>query len=283
MLGDVPIADLRQLIKEAPPGTFFPFSDFVAGAKAMGNRMLALSPHPKNCQTLAISTDLTTLALARVQPRQSKLDLRLGSETSGQAPLDAAAREERQMQNVALQAAEEIAQKFEEGKIQSIEDLRKLLPSSLHRVTLAALKLEGSKKIQLISDSEKIVTGGGKRIPEILESEGKYTVTFEITDGTNETTRTAKVRVISCSPIDVASEDMFEGLGLTLNYVNASDGQVLIAAQLARAKIEAQVSISVATQTNLPTALTLRKIFNGSSIFAAVGAVARQREIDLGV
>lgn len=56
-LEEFPVVDLKPLKNIAPPGTYVPIDDYLNMVKNNMNRLLALSPHPKNCSAVGITPD----------------------------------------------------------------------------------------------------------------------------------------------------------------------------------------------------------------------------------
>lgn len=281
-LEEFPVVDLKPLKNIAPPGTYVPIDDYLNMVKNNMNRLLVLSPHPKNCSAVGITPDLSLMAVVRIPAKQEEIDL--GGDGPGDSPksLRKLAEEEVGTAPTAIDIASKIHIAQMEGGVASIEDLQSALAKSPNpRVTLAALKQYGKEKIEFTQDNQKLEAGGRTPFPSMLNTRERYILGLQFRQGVDEDNNSAQTNVISTSINNSLTQALLRLRSILVDIIEPSDARALIASQLGRVTVMAEASIRVDVFSGAPESLSLFRILNKDEIRTALKTHMEQGELDL--
>jgi hypothetical protein len=276
-----PVSDLTPLKNIAPPGTFFPVPDCIKLLKDHQKRLLELSPHPKNCSAVGITSDLKLLALVRVPSKQQEIDYDEDGISNLPKTLRKLADEEAATASAAIDRASQIQLAQVAGLVKSIEDLDDELAKSPNPVvTRAALEQFGKNKIEFTLDNQKLEVGGRTPFPTTLGSKERYIFALQFRQGIDEQNNTAHATVISACIDDKLTQSLLRSSSISVDILEASEARALVASQLGRVAVMAESSICVDVFTGKPEKLSLIRVLNKAEIRDALKTHMEQGVLD---
>lgn len=274
-----PYAELTLLQALAPPGLVYPVRDLVQLIKEVDKRLLDLVAGPKDLYVVGITPDFRRACLARVPARQRQIDLKEGG--GKEKPLAEIASDEGNDSRRALEIAAKIYKARNKGEVQNIEDLRTMLKTSpAPQVTRNALSSFGRQEVIIVQDNQEHLTGGEVAFPRQLDAPRRHVIQAEIKSGVDELFCKCKVRVLSCDTADETSNSLV-GRQIPLQYVESSDGFLLLASQIARLPARIEVSITFDTLDDVPKHMALWQVLNKEEIMVALLESLQQADLGL--
>lgn len=279
---EFPVVDLTPIKNIAPPGTFVPVDDYLKLVRGNKDRLLALSPHPKNCSAVGITPDLSLMSLVRIPSKQDEIDFGGDGPRDSPKSLQQLADEEAGTARAAVEAASQIHTAQTEGRVACIEDLQNALSNSPNpQVTLAALKQYGKEKIEFTQDNQKLEAGGRTPFPSRLSSKERYVLGLQFRQGIDEDNNTAQAKVINGSIDNSLTQALLRLRSIAVDIIEPGDARALVASQLGRVTVMAEASIRVDVFSGAPECLSLFRVLNKEEIKAALKRHMEQGELDL--